>query len=125
MEDEIFDHETSKYFTQDNELTQLEYEDLIKKLEDNTLLEEVTQSTAWRVMREAWRRIYLRADVQLSNIDPTNSAKIMAAQITKRFYKDVLASTIKKIKEDGKAAFEQAEERGLLNKMMLHLKKDL
>jgi hypothetical protein len=123
--DEIFaETGVADYFPQDPDSEQLDEIELIKKLEDASTLEEIKKSPTWRIFREAWRRIYLKADDQLTHIDPGNQSRIAEAQVTKRFYKDILATTIKKVREDGKAAFEHAKDSNLLYKLFPHLKKD-
>lgn len=114
---DLFDSEVGQYYGPDPEFEQIDRAELIKKLEDATHLEELKNSASWRIFREAWRRIFLSAAMQLDNIDPANTARLAEAQITKRFYKDILATTIKKIREDGKSAYEQAKERGWLSKL--------
>lgn len=101
-----------------------DYNEIIKKLEDSSFLEEIRKSDTWRIFRETWHRIYKQAELELDNIDPSRATRIAELQITKRFYKDVLAVTIQKTKEDGKAAFDQVKDRGILGKLFPDLKKD-
>lgn len=122
--DDMFEAELSEYFKPDPEYAELDYNDLIKKLEDSSYLEEIKSSPSWRIFRETWYRIYKQAELELDNINPVNTSRIAELQITKRFYKDVLAVTIKKIKADGKAAYDQAKERNLLHRLFPALKKD-
>jgi len=125
MEEEFIDPEVQEYFKPDLEYESLDRDEIICKLEDGAYLEEIKNSESWRIFREAWRRIYKSAEVELDNINPSNTARIAELQVTKRFYKNLLPTIIKKIKEDGKSAFEHAEERGFLGKLMMHLKKDI
>jgi hypothetical protein len=125
MDDQIFEPDLSNYFGPDPEYAELDHKELIKKLEDNSLLEEVRHSESWRIFREAWRRIYKTAELHLDNVDPSQTTRIIADQLTKRFYKDVLATTIRKVKEDGVSAFSQAKDRGILGRLFPDLKKDV
>ncbi len=122
MNEEIFPSEVSEYFD-DSTYTDIENDELVAKLEAGSNLETLQQSDLWKVFRETWHRIYKQAELELDNIDPSRSNRIAELQITKRFYRDVLGTTIRKIKEDAMTAFEHAKSRGLLNKLSLFLKK--
>jgi hypothetical protein len=124
MDEELFDEDVSEYFKPDPEYESLDHEEIVRKLEEGAFLEDIKNSETWRVFREAWRRIYLGAEAQLDNVSPDKVARIAELQVTKRFYRDLLATTIRRIKEDGKAAFEQAKERGILDKFIPQVKKD-
>lgn len=119
-------HESIKdFYGPDAEYEEIDYSELIKKLEEGSTLETIKNSPEWRLFREVWRRIYETADKQLDSVDPANQTRVLEIQLTRKFYRDVLGTTILKIKEDAKAAFEQAQERGLLNKISSFLKKDI
>lgn len=123
--DDLFDSELAPYFNTDAEFESIDKNELVRKLEDASYLEEMKTSNSWKLFMEAWKRIYKQAEIQLDNMDPANTARIIEAQLTKRFYRDVLSTTIRKVKEDGKAAYEQAKERGWLSSLFAHLKKDI
>jgi len=124
MEDEMFEPDMQEFFQLDPESEEQDIKEICRKLEDSGYLEEIRTSAAWEMFRNVWHRIYKQAEVQLDNVRPDDTAKISELQITKRFYRDVLATMIRKIREDGKAAYEQAQDRGLLNKISLFAKKD-
>jgi len=111
-----------EFYQQDDEYKELDHTALIAKLEDGSTLETIRNSEEWKLFTAAWQRIYDDAEKQLDNVDPSNNIRIIEAQLTKRFYKDVMGTLIRKIKEDAKAAFEQAQERGILSKISTFLK---
>ena len=114
MEEDFFEH--------DPEMEQQDYSELIQKIEDGSTLETIRTSYEWRLFREVWRRLAEGADKQLDSVDPSNIARVVEAQLIKRFYKDVLTTTILKIKDDAEAAYEQAKEEGILEKISTFLK---
>lgn len=120
---EAYEEQISGFYNPDEELEQVDYSELVDKLEDGRFLETIRTSEEWGVFREAWRRIYEEADKQLDNIDPANTAGIISCQLTKRFYKDVLGMTIYKTKVDAKAAYTEAHEQGILGKVTAFFKK--
>lgn len=90
-------------------------EDLLNKLEGAEMFATVLDSSEWACFREAWKRIHDEADCKLNVIDPTNSTEIMKCQYAKRFYKNVLQTTINQMHDIADLAYHEAKERGLLN----------
>jgi len=119
-----FDTLSDDYF-QDNSEVETDHTELIKKLEDGAHLETIRTSATWKIFREVWERIYQDAEAQLDNVPANQPAKIIELQLTKRFYKNVLATTIRKVKTDAVAAFQQAKERNMLPSLQADLKKDI
>jgi type IV secretory pathway VirB4 component len=99
----------------DKELLDLSDEQLLNKLESAEMFLEVLESGNWKIFQEAWRRIHDEADRRLSTLDPTNATAIMQAQYAKRFYSNILQTTIQQMHEMSEMAYAQAKERGLLN----------
>ena len=125
MNEETFEEGVEEYFGPDPDYEAIDHKEIVQKLEDSSFLEEIRNAPSWRIFREVWRRIYKQAEIQLDNVRPSDTAKIIELQLTKRFYRDVLSATINKIRADGKAAFEQAKERGFLDRLFPSMKKDL
>lgn len=99
----------------EKELMETSNEELLNKLESAEMFAEVLDSDNWKVFRETWRRIHDEADRRLNTLDPTNAVEIMKAQYAKRFYKNVLQTTISQMTEISDLAYHEAKERGLLN----------
>lgn len=99
----------------EKELTLTSNEELLNKLESAEMFLQVLESEEWKVFREAWRRIHDEADRRLGVIDPTNASEIMRAQYAKRFYENVLKTTISQVHDLSDLAYHEAKERGLLN----------
>lgn len=96
----------------------LEDSELLNKLESAEMFAQVMESEQWQAFREAWRRIYDEADKKLNVIDPTNATEVMKCQYAKRFYKNVLQTTINQMHEVADLSYAQAQERGLLNRFV-------
>lgn len=90
-------------------------EDLLNKLESAEMFAALLESPEWSCFRETWKRIHAEADRKLSVVDPTNATEIMKLQYAKRFYANVLDTTIKQMQEMSDLAYHEAKERGLLN----------
>lgn len=97
------------------ELMQVSNEELLNKLESSEMFLQVLESEEWKVFREAWRRIHDEADRRLGTIDPTDAKGIIQAQYAKRFYENVLKTTISQVHDISDLAYHEAKERGLLN----------
>lgn len=99
----------------DKEIEQLSNDQILNKLESSEMFLEVLESDKWKVFNEAWKRIHDEADRRLSTMDPTNATGIMQAQYAKRFYKNILQTTITQMHEVADLAYAEAKERNLLN----------
>jgi len=117
------DPEVSDYFPDDPKMEEQDEKRLLKQLEDRMFLDTIKHSEEWRIIREAWRRLYLDADQVLSTCKPTDVATIAFSQAIKMFYKDVLTNTIKRIKQDGDAALNALKVKGKLNKVRTRKKR--
>jgi hypothetical protein len=124
MLDESLNQELSEYFEADPEMEAVDEKELLKKLEEKSFLEMVRTSNEWRVLREAFRRIYYNADKALTHCDPKDYIKIVQYQTAKQFYEDLLPTTIVKILHEGKEAVKHMRRKRKLKKVPIHLKKD-
>ncbi len=100
-------------------------EDLLNKLESAEMSARCLDSDEWSAFREAWRRIHDSADRRLNIVDPTNAPEIMKLQYAKRFYKDVLSTTIGQMQEVADLAYHEAKERGLMNRFVERIRATL
>lgn len=98
------------------------YEELLKQLQDAHFAEVVEKSSEWEIFRRSWKDIYKIAEEQLDNCPPWESDRIAELQLCKRFYRDVLSTTLEMYKKYGKEAYQSAEqEPGLLNRIWYSL----
>jgi hypothetical protein len=104
--------------SKENPFEETPNEDLLNKLEDAENFARLLDSPEWAVFREAWKRIHDEADRKLNMIDPTDTAGIIQCQLAKRFYKNVLETTIRQMHEVADLAYHEAKERGLINRFV-------
>jgi hypothetical protein len=97
------------------ELHELTNEELLNKLESAEMFATVLESPEWAWFQLAWKRIHDEADRRLSVIDPTDAKAIMQAQYAKRFYANIMETTIRQMHNMSDIAYAEAKERGLLN----------
>lgn len=99
-------------------LQALSDQELMRKLEEADIIEAFEKDPRWKLFREATRRVYERADQALDMVAPDNQAAIMMYQLTKRFYKNVIVTILDSFKNDGEAAFYEAKDRGIIDKVI-------
>lgn len=93
-------------------------DELLNKLESAEMFATLLDSPEWACFRETWRRIHDEAERKLNVVDPTNASEIMKLQYAKRFYANVLDTTIKQMHEISDLAYHEAQERGLINRFV-------
>lgn len=96
-------------------LQQSTNEELLNKLEKAEVFASGLESEFWAIFQESWKRIHDEADRRLATCDPTDSLTIMKAQYAKRFYANVLQTTINQMHDLADLAYHEAQERGLIN----------
>ncbi len=96
--------------------------DLMKKLEDADLLEAFEKDPKWQLLKEATRRIYHRADDALDTCPPDDYKRVATYQLTKRFYKNVVSTILDTYRQDGEAAFYEAQDRGMIDQVLHYLR---
>ena len=101
----------------EKEYQELNNDELLRRLDNSDLMDRFLRSEDWKLFNEAFRRIYEDADARLNEIDPGDYKKIAELQIMKKFYKNVLQTTIQWYKVDGEAAWSEAKDRGLLEQL--------
>lgn len=96
-------------------LEEMSNEALLNKLESAEMFAQVLDSDQWAWFRIAWKRIHDEADRRLATLDPTNASAIMQAQYAKRFYSNIMETTVQQMKNMSDLAYAEAKERGLIN----------
>jgi|SRR5579859_2363642 len=107
------------------ELEEVSDSEILNKLESVEMTFQVLESENWAWFREAWRRIYEEADRRLDLLDPTDVSAVMRAQYAKRFYRNVLETTIKQLKDYSDITYAEAKERGLFNRFVERIRAKL
>ena len=111
----ISDEVKEEWFKQDSEFDEATYKEVLEKLENSTFAEELRVSSSWKIFRSAWKKVAADASNQLAHCNPNDSQVIAQLQLLKRFYENVLPSTIEIVKQEGKVAHEQAKDKGWLS----------
>lgn len=98
-------------------IADLTNEELLSRLDDATFIARFEGSDDWKLIREACERLAKQADYNLDNIDPIKDPTgIIECQITRKFCRNILRGIVNGIKNEGKIAFQQAKERGIIQK---------
>lgn len=101
---------------------ELDYQEVLGKLEDAAFLDIVQNSDEWKVLHRAWKHIRDKGRDSLCVVDPHDWKRIAIIQLQCQFYDDVIGNTLRVIKEEGKEAYEAAKERNWLQRVMGYIK---
>lgn len=96
--------------------SQFKDEDITDKLSNAEIIERFEESDGWRLIQEACKRTVLRAQEELLHTPADNTVRMVELQQIIKLYRNVLNGLINSFKNEGRMAFEEAKERGLLKK---------
>lgn len=88
---------------------------LNKKLLDASFMEEFENSAGWKIISSACKRISAQAQEELIKTPANETVRIIELQIIIKLYRNVISGIIQSVKAEGKLAFEEAKENGIIN----------
>jgi len=98
-------------------------QEILDQLKRAELARKLEESEEWQLVKEAMRRVHDKHVLQWRKTDPTDTvAMIQLQQICNLYAEDFLPALIRNFEAYGEFAYEQAKERGLLERIMGILK---
>lgn len=97
-------------------LDNMEDKELYDALQRAGLIDKLTNSEEWMMLREAGNRIVDRAINQFMETPANDTLKIMELQVIIRKYRRGLFQEVESLKRESTMLFEEAKERGLVGR---------
>ena len=90
--------------------------DIWQRLGDGEFVYGFETSYEWKLFREACLRVARQAQVELLDVPADHTVRIIELQQLIKLYSRVPQSLMNSFKQEGIAAFEEAKDRGLINR---------
>jgi len=105
------------------DLNSIEDKELYELLEKANLIEKLENDPAWRILKEAAKRVVDRAvDEFALRSDPKNIEQIINLKLIIKKYKYVIFQEVEMLKRESEFAFEEAKERGIIGGFIASVK---
>jgi len=96
------------------ELEQMEDKALFDALHKAGLVEKLTSSEEWKMLKEAGDRIVARAVNEFMVTPASDTLKIMELQVILRKYKKGIFQEVEMLKNESDRIYEEAKDRGMI-----------
>jgi len=101
----------------DNEVDSNESDEkLLDRIENSIKITDWENSEQWKLLDSACKRLAKKAENDLKNVPADNMLRIVELQQIAKLYGDVIGNLIRHLKDDGQIAFEEAKDRGIIQR---------
>ncbi len=94
-------------------------QEILDQLRNAELADKIEHSDEWKVVHEAFKRVYQKHQKLLQSADPTETELIMNLQVICKMYDEsFLPQLIKNFQNIGEFAYQEAKRRSILDKFL-------